>query len=201
MLCAHLVGAALGTLTIGNLVVHTSCHRELQVLVEVVVQLEEESVAGEIVVGHQTGIEVVCAREVELGLVSTALHTYVVALGKDVLTEQVLLPVDGLNTFVEIEIIENTELFVERIELTLASQSRVLIVGHHILIGIKYVYAFGDLFCLQIAVVVDLCFPCLRILGGDEDNTIGTLRTVDSGGGSVLKYCDVFDVVGGEVAN
>ena len=63
LLGTHLIGTALCALTVGGLVVHTCGDRHFQVLVDVVVQLEQERIAREVVVGHQTGVEVVGARE------------------------------------------------------------------------------------------------------------------------------------------
>ena len=41
----------------------------------------------------------------------------------------------------------------------------------------------------------------LSTLGGDEDNSVGGTRTVDSGRGSVFQYGDAFDVVGVHVVH
>ena len=51
----------------------------------------------------------------------------------------------------------------------------------------------------QIAIEVDSCLTSLTTLGGDDDNTISTLSTIDGGRGSVLQDVHRFDVVGRDV--
>ena len=122
------------------------------------------------------------------------------ALRQHVLAEEVFLPVDGLDALVEVKVVEHAKLIVEGVEGALATQCGILVVRHHILVGIKHIHALRHGLGLQIAIVAHHGLATFGILGGDEDYTIGTLRTVDGGRGSVFQHGDVLDVVRGKVA-
>ena len=197
----NLVSTTLSTLTVHLLVTHISLHRELQILVDVVVQLEHESITREVVVFHQTTIVVVCARERELGLLRTTVQTQVVAVRKNIGTEHILLPIDSPNTLVEIEVVINTIVLFERCHVAATAEERILIVRHHIVVSVHCLQALSDGLRLQITVVVNLSLTCLCTLCRDEDNTICTLRTVDSCRRSILQHSDVLNIVRRNIAD
>ena len=197
----NLVSTTLSTLTVHCLVAHVCLHRELQVLVDVVVQFEHESVTAEVIVLHQTTIVVVCTRERELGLFSTTVQTQVVAVRKNIGTEHILLPVDGPNTLVEVEVVINTIVLFERCHVAATAKESILIVRHHIVVSVHCLQALCNGLCLQITVVVNLSLTSLRILCSDEDYTIGTLRTIDGCRRCILQHGDIFNIIRRDVAD
>ena len=122
------------------------------------------------------------------------------ALRKNALTEEVVLPVDGFDALVEIQVVEHAELFVERIQCAFAAQGSILVVRHDVLVSVENVHTLGNGFCLQVTVVVHNSLTTLSVLRRDENYTVGTLRTVDGCRGSILQHRDVFDVVRRKVA-
>ena len=145
------------------------------------VQLEHESETAEVVVGHQTAVVVVGAGKGELGLVGTARQTHVVAVREHIGAEHVFLPVDGLDALVQVEVVEHTKLLVEGVQTAGTAYQGVLIVRHHIVVGVHRVQTLRHGLRLYETVVGHLRLAALGVLRRNKNHTVGTLRTVDGG--------------------
>ena len=73
-------------------------------------------------------------------------------------------------------------------------------VGLHVVadvIGSGDIELFGDVVESHITVVADIgALGLSTALGSDDDHTIGSLRTVDSGGCGIAEHVDALDIVG-----
>ena len=76
--------------------------------------------------------------------------------------------------------------------------SRVLITLSH-LRTIGEVKLLGKVFNTEVAVVAHRRLTVLTVLGGNQNNTIGTVRTVDSGSRGILQDFHGLDIVGVDI--
>ena len=86
---------------------------------------------------------------------------------------------------------------------TAAAVSAGLVHDGHVLTGVEDFVLTIDLLSAIVAIVGDGAFALFAALGGDKDYAVGSLRTVDGGGGSVFEDVDALDVggiKGGDVA-
>ena len=65
------------------------------------------------------------------------------------------------------------------------------------IVGRSHIEGLRDFVECNIAIVADIrTLGLAAALGGDDDNTIGCLRTVDSGSGSIAEHIDRLDIIG-----
>ena len=80
----------------------------------------------------------------------------------------------------------------------LGAHGHVVVFG--IFIGVCQVGQFRGLAHAYRTVVGDACLAFLTLLGGDQDDAVGSARTVDGSGRGVLQHGDVVNVCRGQVA-
>ena len=76
----------------------------------------------------------------------------------------------------------------------------VQVVSPHIttdVIGCSDIEFLQDIVESHITIVTDVGAFCLATaLGGNDDHTVGCLRTVDGGSGSITEHVDALDIIG-----
>ena len=177
------------------MVADTCIEAELEFLVDLVVEFEVYRETRVVVVWHQTAVVVVCAAERELGLVVTTVQAYVLLCREHIGTKHILLPVDGINALVDVEVVINAKHLLETLHCLVATEHCILVVAHHIIVCVHSLLAVSHGLGLHEAVVVDTCLARLAALGGDKDNTVGTTGTIDSGRRGILKHSDILDII------
>ena len=62
--------------------------------------------------------------------------------------------------------------------------------------GIQVVKLLGDLAPTKGGVITDIVLAMRSFLSSDDDHTVGTTRTIDSGSGNILQHLDALDIRG-----
>ena len=162
-------------------------------------------VTAHLVVLHQTAVVHRTERNVEVGLLATTSHVDFVVLRSTVLQEQVA-PVGVRTIIIDIQCsCTIVELFCQH---SLRSNTRKYgIIGIqslvalcpilvsalvnqtlHLLVAIHRMCGIGSAIERVVEVEAHRCSASLTTLGGDDDDTIGTTGTIDSGRRCILQY-------------
>ena len=124
----------------------------------------------------------IAQRSTIAGALRTVHQRYVVAL-REAYAHQFVLPVGVGTTILEGDLVGGIEGLVDVAE------------GAAIFLSVQYVEFLGIEAPAQVQAVVELLHALLALLGGDDDDAVGTTRTIDSGGRSILQYVDALDIL------
>ena len=91
-----------------------------------------------------------------------------------------ILPVISFYTLVQIHVLIFAEILCVRAEVVLVLKQSKLILPLGIVISVQNIELLGYGLPAVVCVVADIHLAALAALGGYEDNTIGTTRTIDS---------------------
>ena len=125
----------------------------------------------------------IAQRSTITGALRTVHQRYVVAL-REAYAHQFVLPVGVGATILKGDLVGGIEGLVDVAE------------GTTIFVSVQHVEFLGIEAPTQVQAVVELLHALLALLGGDDDDAVGTTRTVDGGGRSVLQYVDALDILG-----
>ncbi len=159
--------------------------------------------------GHrQTVLAVVVVAQHDLRLIGAGHDVDVVALGQGVTAENLLLPVDAAGVAVTLgdaRIDAGAELGAVGGQSVIEDggiAGPLVVQGHQLVLVLDVIFdvgnhvdAVGQRVEREIGVVRDLGLALLGGLGGNEDDTVRTARTVDGGCRRVLEHVDGLDVV------
>ena len=143
-------------------------------------QFEVHVVTAIAIAFHQTVIISIRSAQSVLCLIGTAADAQIVTHRDVVITEHLVLPIVTSLVLVQIEVIESTIALFEVADTRSSLQSLTLVQIHHILVRIHGVKCLADGLTLDVHVVANLGLTALSTLGCNQDNTVSTLRTVDS---------------------
>ena len=73
--------------------------------------------------------------------------------------------------------------------------SYVVLVSLRDLCAVTEVELVGEVFYTQVAVVADVWLAVFAVLGGDEDNAIGTIDTIDGCGSGIFQNLYALDII------
>ena len=153
-------------------------------------QLEIEIVPHETGTLDQTLIGIIRSTEAELGLGRAARHTNIMLLGIGRVTEQFLLPVGTTLIFVQFEVLEDTEILAEIVNIRLTAQTGILIIGHYKLIGRKDFQLTRKGSGRTERIKGNRCLSGLGCLGRDDHHSVRTPGAIDGRRGGVLQDID-----------
>ena len=205
----RLVGATTKHLGLGKAEREVETHT----LVRFGVQLERSVVALEARHLHDGFVVYHAVAKGVFHLVGAAYNREVVVERVADAAEGLLLPVVGGHVVVLVNVFPVAEEIGEgrRVGLVilLGLEHFQLVVPLHIVFGAEHVERVGHLLPRIVGIVGHLSLALLAALGRDEDNAVGTARTVDGRRRSVLEHVDgldvgrrdVADVVDGETVN
>ena len=116
------------------------------------------------------------------------------------------------DTSLRSQVVEPVSLLASSLSLSLVGVLYVVVVhgltrvlGHVVLIAlgnlrtIAVVELLGEVLETYVGIVAHGWLTVLTVLGGDQDNTVGTVRTVDSGSRGVLQDFHRLDIVGVDI--
>ena len=201
-----LVERTTGTLVVASVGVRQA-GAHLHHLINLVVQVHAARVAVKLIALHQALVVHGSKRDGEVGLVRTAMHRHLIVL-RHTVVEHHVEPVGVRLVVVNVERRRHV-LKVERqhvgrrgcIGERPAIGSGVLVVllvkqALHLLVAVHRLHDARHAVERQVAVEVHRRTACLTTLRRDEDDAVGTLRTVDGRRGCVLQNVHRLDVAG-----
>ena len=95
---------------------------------------------------------------------------------------------------IQVEVSERTETLFEAADIRCTAESSTLIVVLNVLIRSHGVKSLGNVLSLNVTIVRNYGLTRLSTLGGNQDYTICTLRTIDSCRSSILQHGNVLNV-------
>ena len=168
------------------------------------VQFEREVVALEVRANLDGFVVHVGIAEGILDVLRTTVDVDVVVEGIARAAVDEVLPVVGGDVVVHVDVLIVAEVVGvggNLLRIVVVLQQGELILPCGIVARADDIHLLGNLLPRVVGVVAHLGLAFLTALGGDEDNAVGTTRTVDGGGGCILQHGDVLDVVGRNVAD
>ena len=179
---------------------------EVDVLDRIHVELETEVVADEVGHLHDGFVVDVCVVERELHLLRAACYAQAVIERVARATEDDVLPVVRLDIVVEVDVLPVAEVLavllgIDFIGLRLVVQHRQLVLPACVVAGAHDVKAVRQLLKGDVGVVIHADFPLLAALCRDDDDAVGSARTIDGSRGRILQHGDVLDVGSRDVAD
>ena len=168
------------------------------------VQLQREVIALEVRTYLDGLVVHVGVAEGILDVLRTTIDVDVVVEGVARAAIDEVLPVVGLDVVIHVDVLIVSEVVGvggNLLRIVAVLQQGELILPCGIVASADDVDLLGHLLPGVVGIVADLGLAFLTALGGDEDYTISTTRTVDGGGGCILQDGDVLNVVGRDVAD
>ena len=114
-------------------------------------------------------------------------------------TEDDILPVIAFLALVDIHFVGLSEIGRIAIACACAFGADALVVGPYEVVGLEHVDFVGEFGGLHISVDRHLYLALVGLLGGDEHNTVGASRTIDSCRRGILKHLDILDIGSGHI--
>ena len=200
-------GGAHSSAAFGRRTVEGRAEIQPHALPEFMVDLGPDGVARVAVLGHDTVLVIVVVAQQESGLVIASGDADIVRLGERRVSEHEILPVYGLPARifvvyagicagVEIGVRERAAEHVGPFgDLAARIEHRELILVLHIVLDSEHGQLLAQALELAVDIVGHRSLAGLAGLGGDQDHSVGALRTVDRGRGRILEHVDALDVI------
>ena len=115
-----------------------------------------------------------------------------------------ILPIVCGNVVVHIQILIVSEVVGVRRNLfgiVVVLEQSQLVLPCSVIACTEHILLLGNLLPAVVCVVANLGLTLLTALGGNQDYTVSTTATIDGGRRSILKYGDILDIIGGDVAD
>ena len=187
--CTNAAGTGTQVATIGE----TGIDQEVDVLGQLHIDFGIHIGAAHSGVGDDTVLVVLGERGAEAQFLVTAIHGYVVHLGQGWVAHQLVLPVVGGLSLVDVKVVGVAEVAAEGVLLAVVVVCGIQLVLHK-LVSVKHFLLAGQPRKLSVGVEVYLHLTSLGRLGGYDNNTVTTSGTINGGQGSILQYVDALDV-------
>ena len=109
---------------------------------------------------------------------------------------QILVQADAVQHGITLCVIAPVEVISQAVTVRIQAVVHVCTPQHlSVLLGIEHFHLVGVGLYGNAGVEVNLNLAFLTLLGGDDDHTVGSTRTVDTGRGGILQHLDALDVV------
>ena len=190
---ARIVGVTTWVQTVDYRICQTGIKVKWQPFVQLCVQLGVDVVLRKVRTHHDALVIGTRVANIKLCFLWTATYREVVDLLQTCASEQFILPVVSCNRLPDVHVSPVAILLV------FAILSLILILG--VVVWRKYFNLLHHLADTERSSEVNLYLSFLTTLCRNDNNTIGTTRTIDSGWRSVLQYVDALYVVRSDVAN